>query len=148
MFLQIKHLYTAIENFRNQSEFPLDDDHGAGIEGAPSFVDDEYDEGFDEEGDEREDASTAIALVGLQGSINQLTDNLIKSMTAPEGLVTTRRAQAVKRVDDGLSTKGEGGAEFQENEAIASTYLSLRDQALRQAWIRTTLESVFSGPVM
>ena len=105
MFLQIKHLYTAIENFRNQSEFPLDDDHGAGIEGALSFVDDEYDEGFDEEGDEREDASTAIALVGLQGSINQVTDNLIKSMTVPEGLVTTRRAQAVKRVDDGLSTK-------------------------------------------
>jgi hypothetical protein len=35
VFLQIKHLYTAIEDYRNQSGFPShwDNDHGAGIEG-------------------------------------------------------------------------------------------------------------------
>jgi len=128
---------------------------------APSLVDDEYDEGFDDdddegvddEDDEGEDASAAIALIGLQGSINRFTDILIKSMTAPDDLATPSWVQAVKRVqdvDDGLSTreKVELIKQFHENEDIAGTYLLLTDQAVRQAWIRIELESVFGGTAM
>jgi len=90
----------------------------------------------------------AVAINGLQGSINRLIDIVIKSMTTPEDFATTRRAQAVERVqdvDDGLSTmeKLELIRQFQENESAAGTYLSLINQPLRQAWIRTKLESVF-----
>jgi hypothetical protein len=73
-------------------------------------------------------------------------------MATPGNLGTTRRAQAVERmqdVDDGLSTmeKVELIRQFEENE-VAGTYLSLENQALRQAWIRTRLESVFGGAAM
>lgn len=112
---------------------------------APSLVDDED--------DEVEDESAAVAISGLQDSISRLTDILIKSMATPGNLATTRRAQAVERVqdvDDGLSTmeKVELIRQFEENEVIAGTYLSLEKQALRQAWIRARLESVFGGAAM
>jgi len=152
---------------------------------APSLVDDEDDEGSDEEDDEREDMSTPIALIGLQGSINRLTDILINSITAsipslatptqsmatftqsmatftqsmatptqfmatPEDLATMHRAEAIKRVqyvDDGLSTKEkvELIKQFSENDVVVGIYLSLSDQSLRQAWIRTKLLKSVSG---
>ena len=145
---------------------------------APSLVDDEDDEGSDEEDDEREDMSTPIALIGLQGSINRLTDILINSITAsipslatptqsmatftqsmatptqfmatPEDLATMHRAEAIKRVqyvDDGLSTKEkvELIKQFSENDVVVGISLSLSDQALRQAWIRTKLLKSVSG---
>jgi hypothetical protein len=110
---------------------------------APSLVDDE------DEDDEVADELAAIALSGLQDSITRLTDILIKSMATPGNLGTTRRAQAVERVqdvDDGLSTmeKVELIRQFEENEGLAGTYLSLENQALRQAWIR----AVFDGTAM
>jgi hypothetical protein len=119
---------------------------------APSLVDDEDDEGGDDEGREGGDVSLAVAINGLQGSINRLIDIVIKSMTTPEDsrVAITRSAQAVERVqdvDDGLSTmeKVELIRQFQENESAAGTYLSLINQPLRQAWIRTKLESVSGG---
>jgi len=77
-----------------------------------------------------------------------LLDIFIESMATPEDLATTRRAQAMKRVqdvDDGLSMmeKLELIRQFEENEGTADIYLSLRDQGLRQAWIRTKLDPVF-----
>ena len=122
---------------------------------APSLVDDEDDEGFNEDDDEAEDMSTAIAINSLQGSINRLFDIVIKSIaTLAEDLPTTRRARAIKLVqdvDDGLSTveTEELIRQFSENESSPDTYLALSsNQALRQAWIRTKLEPVFGGAVM
>lgn len=227
-WFSIMHLYTAIENYRDQPGFHWDNDHGAGIEGdaaasvwstytqqepnsvlrpyrnrgwehydkvqgiipsncargthafhpsltkAPSLVDDEDDEGVDASGegdggvgdeedqdrdidgdddDEEGNVSAAVAIHGLQGSINRLIDILIMSMTTPPDSATTRTAQAVRRVqdvDDGLSTmeKVELIRQFEKNEASPGTYLSLKDQALRQAWIRTKLESMIGGTAM
>jgi len=70
--------------------------------------------------------------------------------------VTTRRGQLgqamerVQDVDDGLSIteKVELIEQFVKNEVTVATYLSLRDQAIRHAWIRTKLESVSGGAAM
>jgi hypothetical protein len=54
------------------------------------------------------DVSLAVAIMGMQASINRLTDVFEKVMATPEDLATTSMAQAVERVrnvDDGLSTK-------------------------------------------
>jgi hypothetical protein len=96
------------------------------------------------------DVSLAVALMGMQASINRLTDVFEKVMATPEDLATTSVAQAVVRVrnvDDGLSTKEKEALirQFGKNAVTVDTYLSLTDQDLRQAWIRKKLESVFGG---
>jgi hypothetical protein len=99
--------------------------------------------------------SPATAVVGMQGSINRLTDILEKSMAPPplppppprsfEELSSQRRTDAMQRLqvtDDHLSLTQKVGmvSLFNKDIKIVDTYLSLSNDDLRQHWMLTILK--------
>ena len=94
--------------------------------------------------------SPATAVVGMQGSINRLTDVLKKSMVPPppsfEELLSGRRMDAMQRLqatdDDHLSLTQQVGmvSLFNKDIKIVDTYLSLSNDNLRRCWMLTILE--------
>jgi hypothetical protein len=92
--------------------------------------------------------TTAVVMNGMQSSINRLTDAVEKSIATPEGPSTHRDAvEHLQDMEDYLTTaeKLELISQFEESEVVASTYLSLRDEVLRRAWVRKRLGSVSGG---
>jgi hypothetical protein len=86
----------------------------------------------------------AIAISGMQGSINQLTDVFERSMVTPEDGSVAHRNRAQERmqeVDDGLSTDDKVSMIylFMNNATAADTYLSLNDSNIRRAWVMRML---------
>ena len=83
----------------------------------------------------------ATAVMGMQGSINRLTDIFEKSMVPGEDPSIMRREKAMQflqEVDDGLSVSDKVAmiSIFMKQAVAVDTYLSLTDAELRQAWIR------------
>jgi hypothetical protein len=90
--------------------------------------------------------TSAIALSGVQGSINRLTDAVEKSNA--EGSAKHREVvKHLQRTDDGLTTteKLDLLSKFEDNEVYADTYIALEDEDLRRAWINRRLGSGFGG---
>jgi hypothetical protein len=95
--------------------------------------------------------SLAIALFGLQASLDRLIDvvaEAVKSMnqcqTAPQDPAVTRMAQALKLLqerDDGLSVEEQINmiALFVKIPAAVDAYLAIEEDGLRQAWTENML---------
>jgi hypothetical protein len=88
--------------------------------------------------------SPATAVVGMQGSINRLTDIFEKSMAQgddPGVECRSRALQLVQQIEDGLSVGDKVAliALFMKDNVAVETYLSLDDADVCQAWITTML---------
>ena len=88
--------------------------------------------------------SPATAVVGMQGSINRLTDIFEKSMAQGDDPGVERRSRAlqlVQQTEDGLSVGDKVAliALFMKDNVAVETYLSLNDADVRRAWITTML---------
>lgn len=88
--------------------------------------------------------SPATAVVGMQGSINRLTDIFEKSMAQGDDPAVERRSRALQLVqesEDALSVSDKVAliALFMKDNVIVETYLSLNDADVRRAWITTML---------
>jgi hypothetical protein len=88
--------------------------------------------------------SQAVAVNNMQGTINCLADVFEKSMATPEEGSVIHRDQAmqlVQEVEDELSAGEKAGliTHFMNNTIAADTYLSLKDPAIRKAWISSML---------
>ena len=86
----------------------------------------------------------ATAVVGMQGSINRLTNIFEKSMTQGNEPGVERRSRAlqlVQQTEDGLSVEDKVAliALFIKDDIAIETYLSLNDAEVRQAWITSIL---------
>ncbi len=86
----------------------------------------------------------ATAVVGMQGSINQLTDIFEKSLEPSQDPSVNRKSRALKLVqerDDGLLLldKVKLISIFDEHTSMIDTYLGLTDDELRRAWISSIL---------
>ncbi|KAF8220351.1 hypothetical protein L208DRAFT_1382695 [Tricholoma matsutake] len=87
----------------------------------------------------------ATAIIGMQGSINQLTDIFEKSMAPGEDPAVAHREKAMQflqEVDDGLSVGDKVAmiSIFMKQAAAVNTYLSLTDTEVQQAWIHKMLD--------
>jgi len=97
--------------------------------------------------------SLAVAVSGLQASVNRLLDVFERFMaTTLDDGTTARRLQVVQLVhemDDGLSAmeKEDLIKQFMEKPVMADTYLLLRGPDLRRAWIQKMLGSQSRGAV-
>jgi hypothetical protein len=90
--------------------------------------------------------SQAVAMHGMQGTLNRLTDVFERSMTTFEDGTVSRRDKAMRllqEVDDGLSSDDKVivVASFMNNSAAADTYLSLTDDVVRRGWLRRIIAS-------
>jgi hypothetical protein len=90
--------------------------------------------------------SQAASLNNMQGTVNRLADVFEKSMGAPEEGSVIRRDRAmqlVQDVEDGLSVKEKAVliTHFMNNAIAADTYLSLKDNEVRKAWVSSMLAS-------
>ena len=88
--------------------------------------------------------SPATAVVGMQGSINRLTDIFEKSMAQGDDPGVERRSRAlqlVQQAEDGLSVGDKVAliALFMKDNVAVETHLSLNDADVCQAWITTML---------
>lgn len=86
----------------------------------------------------------ATAVVGMQGSINRLTDIFEKSMGPPQDPLVERKTRALGLMqtrDDGLSVpdKVKLISNFDQHPMMIDTYLGLLDDELRQAWISSVV---------
>jgi len=89
--------------------------------------------------------SSAVAMVGIQGSINQMTDIFEQSITTLKDKTTEAKKDAIKTmqtIDDGLSTnqKAKMVSIFAQNGSIANVYLVLTDIAVRHSWLQQILD--------
>lgn len=88
--------------------------------------------------------SQATAIIGMQGTINQLTGVFRESMLAPvqdDTMLRRKEALKVLQGDDGLSVteKARMAFFFQKDISFADTYVSLDDPLVRKEWITLTL---------
>lgn len=91
-------------------------------------------------------ATPASAVIGMQGSINRLTDIFEKNMSTnvAEDPATASRNRAiglVQELDDGLTTdqKIKLISFFMEDLVAANTYISLTDPEVRKGWVLVML---------
>ena len=91
----------------------------------------------------------ATAVVGMQASINRLTDIFERSQqpSQPQDRVLEKKGRALKLVqerDDGFDVGQKVAliSIFEENPTTIDTYLGLTDSELRQAWISHLLAKV------
>jgi len=82
----------------------------------------------------------ASAVVGMQGSINRLTDIFEKSMLPSDDPAVTHRGRAIQHVqeaEDELSIENKVALilMFMKDNVVVDTYLSLTDIQVRRAWI-------------
>jgi hypothetical protein len=90
--------------------------------------------------------TSAVALSGVQGSINWLTNAVEKSNA--EGSAKHREVvKHLQRTDDGLTTtkKLDLLSKFKDNEVYTDTYIALEDEDLQRVWINRRLGSGFGG---
>jgi hypothetical protein len=88
----------------------------------------------------------ATAVVGMQGSINRLTDIMERSFlpeepTADPGVERLTRAVKSVEKDEGLTVEERAAliSVFMANPTSINIYLSLTDPNVRQAWIARVL---------
>jgi hypothetical protein len=89
----------------------------------------------------------ATAVIGMQGSINRLTDVIQNQMVMPqssEDRQELRKEQALRmlqELDDGLTLdeKTEMVVLFQDDAHATSTFVKLTDDTLRRSWLRKML---------
>ena len=89
----------------------------------------------------------ATAVIGMQGSINRLTDVIQNQMAMPqssEDRQELRKEQALRMLqdlDDGLTLdeKTEMVVLFQDDPHATSTFVKLTDDTLRRSWLRKML---------
>jgi hypothetical protein len=93
----------------------------------------------------------ATVVVGMQGSINRLTDIFERSMVPPPQLPQPppqqpwerkeRALTLVQQRDDGFAVEDKVTliSIFEENPTTIDTYLGLTDKEIRQAWISRSL---------
>jgi hypothetical protein len=88
----------------------------------------------------------ATAVVGMQGSINRLTDIMERSFlpeepTADPGVERLTRAVKSVEKDEGLTVEERATliSVFMANPTSINIYLSLTDPNVRQAWIARVL---------
>jgi hypothetical protein len=88
--------------------------------------------------------TSAVALSGVQGSINQLT-NAVEKSNAKGSAKHREVVKHLQRTDDGLTTtkKLDLLSKFEDNEVYADTYIALEDEDLQWAWINRRLGSGF-----
>jgi hypothetical protein len=91
-------------------------------------------------------ATQAAALMGMQGSINHLTDVFAESMRPPETETALRRKHALKLLqeqNDQLTPiqKARMASCFQKDISAADTYVSLVDPLVREKWINLMLST-------
>ena len=87
----------------------------------------------------------AIAIHGMQGTLNCLTDVMEQNLGPTPNLVMTQRTKALtllQEQDDDLTIeeKFEMIHHFTSNVAIAEVYLVLNNDELRQAWLQSLLK--------
>ena len=87
----------------------------------------------------------AIAIHGMQGTLNRLTDVMERNLGPIPDLAMTQRTQALTLLqerDDNLTIeeKSEMIHHFTSNVAIAEVYLALNNDELRQAWLQSLLK--------
>lgn len=88
----------------------------------------------------------AVAMVAMQSQIGRLTDVFERSMATPEDGTSSQRSLALSRLqerDDGLSMgeKVRLISIFQKDASYVQTYLDLVIDEVRQAWLRSILDS-------
>lgn len=89
--------------------------------------------------------SNAVAMNGIQGTINRLTDIFERSVNAPLDPRAAGRGdtlQLLQSHDDGLSINERTKMVnlFAENHVMAEMYAGLVDDELRQSWLQGVLE--------
>lgn len=89
--------------------------------------------------------SNAVAMHGIQGTINRLTDIFERSVNAPLDPRAAGRSDALQLLqsrNDGLSVNERTKMVnlFAENHVMAEMYVGLVDDELRQSWLQGMLE--------
>jgi hypothetical protein len=89
----------------------------------------------------------ATAVVGMQGSINRLTDVFERAMTSPQDETSVKRNEAMQRLqvlDEGLTLeeKTKMIRLFMKDPVSADTYMVLNDDELRQNWVQSMLNEM------
>jgi hypothetical protein len=94
-----------------------------------------------------EKVSQAAAVMGMQGSINRLTDAFEKSLSRADDPVAERQGQAIDLVQEREDELSIGNivrmvSLFTDRPETATTYLKLSSLPVRAEWLRQTLEKL------
>jgi hypothetical protein len=92
-------------------------------------------------------ASTAIAIHDMQGTLNRITDIFEKSTQDPSSAKLDEAIQRLQTTDDGLTMDKKTSVinQFLNKPSVANAYLALTDDALRVNWLRAMLTQIASS---
>jgi hypothetical protein len=91
-------------------------------------------------------ATNAVAMIGMQGALNRLTDTLVTQMVATdESRITDQRKQAIRIVQDedsdlSLEEKVALINIFVRSTAVTSSYVETTDPVLRRAFALSVIQ--------
>ncbi|KAG1789465.1 uncharacterized protein HD556DRAFT_1529526 [Suillus plorans] len=90
--------------------------------------------------------TNAVAMIGMQGALNRLTDSLVKQVAVTdESRSTEQRGQAIRMLmeqDDDLSLEDRVSLMnvFLRNAAVTSSYIDATDPTLRRAFVVSIIQ--------